>query len=100
MDLFTVLAEIDGTGVLLAYCSVETLASKNGTRRTIPGAVAHLLDQFLRPLKTSGFSPTFFGCDKDMTKIAAIYQVWPDTAIQLCYWYAKRAIQARLKDSK
>jgi hypothetical protein len=72
MDLFTVLAAVDGTGVLLVYCSVETLASEDSTRRTIPEAVTHPLDQFLRSLKTSGFTPTFFRCDKDMIKIAAI----------------------------
>jgi hypothetical protein len=100
MDLFAVLAELDGTGVPLAYLFVETLASEDGVKHMDAGAVTHLLDQFLRPLKVSGFDPTFFGCDKDRSEIAAIQQVWPNTTIQLCYWHAKRAIQAKLKDSK
>lgn len=65
MDLFVVLAELDGTGVPLAYLFVETLASGGGVKSIDPGAMPHVLDQFLRPLKISGFDPTFFGCDKD-----------------------------------
>jgi hypothetical protein len=98
MELFAVLAELDGTGVPLAYLFLETRL-EDGEKNTDRGAVTHLLDQFLRPLKTSGFDPTFFGCDKDNSEIAAIQQVWPATTIQLCFWHAKRAIQTKLKDS-
>ena len=54
MDLFVVLAELDGTGVPLAYLFVETLASGGGVKSIDPGAMPHVLDQFLRPLKISG----------------------------------------------
>jgi hypothetical protein len=99
MDLFAVLAELDGTGVPLAYLFVEILASEDGVKRSDAGATTHLLDQFLRALKISGFDPAFFGCDKDRSEITAIQQVWPAATIQLCFWHAKRAIRSKLKDS-
>ena len=58
-----------------------------------------ILDQFLRPLKISGFDLTFFGCDRDGAEIAAIQRVWPATTVQLCFWHAKRTIRTKLKDS-
>lgn len=69
------------------------------SKHTDQGAITYLLDQFLRPLKSSGFKSTFFGCDKNRSEIVAIQQVWPTTTIQLCFWHAKRAIRAKLKDS-
>lgn len=59
-----------------------------------------VLRQLLQPLKVKGFNPTFFGCDKDRSEIAAIRLVWPDASIQLCYWHAKRAIRSKLRDNK
>ncbi|KAH8656329.1 hypothetical protein BGZ61DRAFT_500287 [Ilyonectria robusta] len=80
MDLFAVLAEVDGTGVPLAYCFTELFKDNDrGVRRAKPGASTGILEQFLRPLQTSGFDPTFFGTDKDRT------------TIQLCCWHARRA---------
>jgi hypothetical protein len=115
MDLFAVLAEVDGTGIPLAYCFVEVIPfqhepitnpvigdkdDSSKKRRADPGALTHILDQFLRRLKALGFNPTFFGIDKDQSEIAAVRQVWPDVTIQLCYWHVKRAVRTRLKDSK
>ncbi len=99
MQLFAVLAELDGTGVPLAYLFLETLPLADGSKNTDRGALTHVLEQFLTPVKAAGFDPTFFGCDKDTSEIAAIQQVWPTTTIQLCFWHAKRAIQTKLKDS-
>jgi hypothetical protein len=101
MHLFAVLAEIDGTGIPLAYCFMDVFnENSHGIRRADPGATTALLDQFLRPLHDAGFNPTFFGTDKDSSEIAAIGQVWPNTSIQLCYWHARRAIRAKLTASR
>jgi hypothetical protein len=99
MELFAVLAELGGTGVPLAYLFLQTLPLETGDLNANQGAVTHVLDQFLRPLQISGFNPTFFGCDKDDSEIAAIRQVWPSTKIQLCLWHAKRAVRTKLRDS-
>jgi hypothetical protein len=96
MELYAVLAEADGAGVPLAYFFVE---STDAQKKKNKGALTHLLDQFLQSLKTSGFDPAFVGCDKDLSEIAAIRQVWPKTTVQLCFWHAKRAVRAKLKDS-
>jgi MULE transposase domain len=97
MQLFAVLAEVDGTGIPLAYCFIDVFNDdSHGTRRADPGATTALLNQFLRPLRDAGFNPTFFGTDKDLSEIAAVGQVWPNTSIQLCYWHARRAIRTKL----
>lgn len=96
MLLFGVLAEFDGTGVPVAYLFVE----KDTSAGTAPiGAMTIILDQFLRPLLESGLNPSFVGCDKDKSEINAVQQVWPSAKVQLCFWHAKRAIQAKLKDT-
>ncbi|KAI1007762.1 hypothetical protein K3495_g463 [Podosphaera aphanis] len=48
------------------------------------GAKTWTLKRFLKPLKDAGFSPTFFGCDKDQSEIKAIQLVWPSVTVQLC----------------
>ena len=101
IDLFAVLAEVDGTGVPLAYCFVEIVENNNkGERRAIPGAISGILCQFLQHLRALGLDPTFFGTDKDTSEIFAVRQIWPNTVIQLCYWHARRAIRTKLASSK
>ena len=99
LDLFSVLAEVDGTGVALGYCFVGITPSADGTRRAQPGALTNILQQFLSRIRQAGFSPTFFGTDKDQSEINAVQHVWPRTTLQLCYWHAKRAIRMKLKDA-
>ena len=99
MDLFAVLAEVDGTGVVLAYLFVGMTPSDGDKRRTDPGALTSLLEQFLRRIQMAGFDPVFFGTDKDASEIAAVKLVWPETTLQLCFWHALRALRTKLKDS-
>ena len=72
MDLFAVLAEVDGTGVPLAYCFLGITPSADGVRRADAGALTHILEQFLRRIRLAGFSPTFSGMDKDASEITAV----------------------------
>ena len=99
MELFAVLAEVDGVGIPLAYCFVGVTPSANGTNRAESGALTKILAQFLRRIQQAGFSPTFFGTDKDMSELNAVKLVWPEAKHQLCYWHALRAIRTKLKDS-
>ena len=99
MNLFAVLAELDGTGVPLCYLFAGTKSSNQGSKSfEVSGATTRILEQFLEPLKDAGFNPSFFGCDKDNAEISAIQNVWPSTTVQLCFWHAKRAIRKKLKD--
>ncbi|PVH96191.1 hypothetical protein DM02DRAFT_688395 [Periconia macrospinosa] len=101
MHLFAVLAEVDGTGISLAYCFMDVFKDNSkGVRQADPGATTSLLEQFLRPLCAAGFNPIFFGTDKDLSEIAAIRQIWPETTIQLCYWHARRAIRMKFASSR
>ena len=100
MDLFVILAEVDGTGIPLTYCFIQMGDSKAGVSGSNAGDQRDLLNQFLWLLRESGFRPTFYGVDKDAAEISAVRQTWPETSIQLCYWHSKRALRAKLKDSK
>ena len=101
MSLFAVLAEVDGTGVPLAYCFVDVFKdNKTGDRYAVPGAIPSTLEQFLRPLRAYGCKPTFFGTDKDFSEIWAIHQAFPEATIQLCFWHARRAIRTKLSSSQ
>ena len=54
MSLFAVLAEVDGTGVPLAYYFMETFeGNSHGVRQAAPRATTAILYQFLRPLQAS-----------------------------------------------
>ena len=100
MDLYAILSELDGTGVPLGYLLVAANTPDQTSISAVAGAKINILEQLIQPIKAASFNPTFFGCDKDGTEIAAIRQVWPSTSVQLCYWHAKRAIQTKLKDNK
>jgi hypothetical protein len=106
MDLFAVLAEVEGTGVPLAYCLVELLKppqanpAENKPVRADPGATTYIIQQFLERLKKFGFNPRCVAIDKDPSEIAAVTAVWPGAKIQLCYWHVKRAVSMKLNSSK
>jgi hypothetical protein len=101
MDLFAVLAELDGTGVPLAYCFVDIVENnKKNERRAMPGAISSVLCQFLQNLRASDLDPTFFGTDKDTSEIFAVRQIWPNAIIQLCYWHVRRAIRTKLASAQ
>ncbi|KAE8181682.1 hypothetical protein CF328_g8764, partial [Tilletia controversa] len=92
-ELLGVLAEMDGTGVPLAYCFLDT--------RDLPedGCKINIIKEVLNALKDRGIDPQFVGCDKDSAEIAAFRSVWPQSKIQLCYWHVLRAVRQRLASS-
>jgi len=64
-SLFAVLAEVDGTGILLAY----VFANPTGDRTLSTSApLMELLHQVLSKVREEGFDPAFFGCDKDLAE--------------------------------
>ena len=72
MDLYAVLAELDGTGAPMAYLFVK----KDRLTGTAPtGGITQILLKFLRPLQERIIAPLFVGCDKDMSEITAIQQI-------------------------
>ena len=102
-DLFAVLAEVEDTGVPLAYCLVDLPQdnkSASGKAHADPGAITNIIQQFLERLKAFGFDPKCFAIDKDQAEISAVTAVWPDAKVQLCYWHVKRAVSMKLKSSK
>lgn len=106
MDLFAVLAEVEGTGVPIAYCLVELMkpsqdkSAEKKPIRAAPGAMTYIIEQFFKQLKCFGFNPRCFAIDKDPAEIAAVNAIWPGVKIQLCYWHVKRAVSMKLNSSK
>lgn len=99
MELYAVLAEVDGTGIPIAYMFVDKTVNNANPASNLPGGVTYLLQQFLATLRNLGFRPRFVGTDKDRSEINAIQTVWPSAFVQLCFWHVKRAIMEKLKSS-
>ncbi|KAK9342808.1 hypothetical protein V1522DRAFT_424705 [Lipomyces starkeyi] len=61
MTLYAVLAEVDGTGVPLAYCFMDTFKdNSHGVRRAEPGATTAILDQIFTTASTFWIRPDIF----------------------------------------
>jgi len=82
-SLYAVLAEVDGTGIPVAYVFIKPTGDRTQTRSTSP-PLMEFLHQVLNHVRQEVFDPTFFGCDKDLAEIAAISSVFPRARIQLC----------------
>lgn len=96
-SLFAVLAEVDGTGVPIAY----TFAKPTGAKVANTSApLTKLLFILLQRVRQAGFLPSFFGCDKDTAEIVAIKSVFPLVKVQLCYWHVLRAMKQKLAANK
>ena len=66
MELYAVLAELDGTGAPMAYLFVE---KNNSFGTSSPGSMTQVIYQFLRVLDNLGVNPSFVDCDKDKSEI-------------------------------
>jgi len=95
-SLFAILAEVDGTGIPLAYAFTKPIAEK---ARNTGAPLMEMLHQVLRNIREEGFYPAVFHCDKDNAEIKAITSIFPIARVQLCYWHVLRAIRSKLKSS-
>lgn len=77
-DLYAVLVAIEGTGILLAYCTVSH--GVNG--QVTGGATTSVIEQFLLAIKSHGINTAIISIDKDQEKIAACGRVFPQSKIQ------------------
>jgi len=92
-NLFAVLAEVDGTGIPIAYTFTRSTGAGVSSTST---PFTQLLFLLLKRVREAGFSPSFFGCDKDKAEIGAINNVFPQAKVQLCYWHVLRAMKLKL----
>ncbi|KAI0992617.1 hypothetical protein K3495_g15568, partial [Podosphaera aphanis] len=69
MELYAVLAELDGTGAPMAYLFVE---KNNSFGTSSLGTMTHVIYQILGVLDNLGFNPSFVDCDKDESEINTI----------------------------
>ena len=94
LELYSVIAEMNGMGFPLAYLLLTT------TSAITPGARTAMITRFLIELHNKGVKPTFTLTDKDSAHINAVRAVWPNSHIQLCFWHLKRAVKKHLASSK
>lgn len=94
LELYSVMAEYDGSGFLLSYCMLSTASSVAINKRTKALTVwaANLCDLY-------GVMPTFAHVDKDMAEIGMLQEVWKPK-IQLCWWHTKSAVKDHMEKSK
>jgi len=84
--LYTLEAEMNGTGFPLAYLFLENNGQcGEGIRTTV-------IQKFLTKLRDIGIQPEFILTDKDFAQINAARFTWNEIKIQLCKWHMKRAI--------
>jgi hypothetical protein len=94
LELYGVMAEIDGAGFPLAYCLLTTASATNLGKRK------DALTAWLKSLRDKyNLKPKFFHTDKDMAEIGAAQSTWGQV-VSLCMWHLKEAILARLKKPK
>ena len=62
-NLFAILAEVDGTGIPLAYVFAKPTQER---QQSMSAPLMELLQQVLLKIREEGFNPVFFGCDKDL----------------------------------
>ena len=94
LELYSVMAEYDGSGFPLSYCMLSTASSVAIGKRTQALTVwaTHLRDLY-------GVMPTFTHVDKDMAEIGMLRDVWKPK-IQLCWWHTKSTVEDHIKKSK
>jgi MULE transposase domain len=94
LELYAVLAEVDGMGFPLAYMLLTTVTAIEDLARTT------MITRFLSNLDDKGVKPRFVMTDKDMSQIGAVKRVWPAAGIQLCLWHVKKAVKRKLAETK
>ncbi|KAH8922378.1 hypothetical protein BT69DRAFT_1220360, partial [Atractiella rhizophila] len=90
LELFTVMAEVDGMGFPLGYMLLSA------TEKLVPHVKTEGIRRFCKGLKERRINPRIMHVDKDLTEINAIKQTWPDAKISLCLWHVKDAVKKRL----
>ncbi len=92
-ELFALLGEAQGAGVVLGWCFIWSKALKdpqNGNKQKIlVDFLQHFRDEWgVRPLVTLS--------DKDFSEINAYSKVFPSAKHQLCFWHCLHAVKKQL----
>jgi hypothetical protein len=94
LELYSVMAEYDGSGFPLSYCILSTASAVE------PGKRTKALTEWASCLRDKyGVRPVFAHIDKDMAEISMLRDVWKPK-IQLCWWHMENAVEDRLKKPK
>jgi hypothetical protein len=90
------MGEFDNAGFPITYCLLSTANSIHIAKR------ASALSIWLREVRSRYQLENikFVHCDKDMTEIKAVKEVFKGVKIQLCRWHMDRALRQRLGQSK
>jgi hypothetical protein len=89
------MGEIEGFGVPLAYCLLDTAQSiaAHKRRRALASFLAAMHDRY-------NLNPDIVHTDKDFAEIGAAHDTWLHAKHQLCYWHLREAVRKRMAQSK
>ncbi|KAK1222359.1 hypothetical protein PQX77_014797 [Marasmius sp. AFHP31] len=95
LELYCIMAEVDGAGFPLSYCLLSTVESVEVRKRT------RALEKWATCVRERyGIMPDFIHVDKDMAKIGMAREVWPVAKIQICWWHQRKALRERIMKAK
>ncbi|KAF0531203.1 ATP-dependent DNA helicase pif1 [Gigaspora margarita] len=86
-ELYGIIADVEGTGFLIAYLVLDTTRAMDTSTST--GKCCKILECFLETIKAHDINPEFVFTDKDFAEINAATNVWGPLVVQLCTWHIK-----------
>uniref|UniRef100_A0A0W0GCB2 MULE transposase domain-containing protein n=1 Tax=Moniliophthora roreri TaxID=221103 RepID=A0A0W0GCB2_MONRR len=95
LELYCVMAELDGAGFPLSYCLLSTTEAMAAGKKVdaLERWTIHLHDKYY-------VNPEFINLDKDLGEIGMTQRVWPGSKIQICDWHIKKAVREWITKAK
>ena len=94
MELFAVITNMLGKGLLLVYLFITT------EENTTPLTKQNALIAWMKAIHSLRINPWFTMSNKDPLEINALKEVWPLAKHQLCLWHILRALKWRLSQNE
>ncbi len=94
MELFAVVADMQGEGLPLSYLFVMT------EENAVPLTKQSALIAWMKAIHSLGINPQFTLSDKDQLEINALKEVWLCAKHQLCLWHVLRALKRHLSQNE
>jgi hypothetical protein len=93
--LFAVIGNINRAGFPVAYLFFKHNMQENETSLA-SGCKIPAMTAMFRCMHERGLAPFFMFCDKDISEIVSITNVWGPYNVRLCLWHLKQAVDRGL----
>ncbi|SAL97432.1 hypothetical protein [Absidia glauca] len=94
-ELFAVIGNINGAGFPVAYLFFKHNLQENETSLA-SGCKIPAMTAMFQCMHERGLAPLFMFCDKDISEIVSITNVWGPYKVRLCLWHLKQAVDRGL----